>query len=47
MESEVNRTEDTDECECSHVYDEHEEGGGECAIEDCMCIQFERKHDDG
>ena len=29
-------------CYCGHVYDEHEERGGACTVDECGCVAFER-----
>lgn len=29
-------------CACGHEYDEHDDNGVECCVEDCDCIHFER-----
>lgn len=29
-----------DVCECGDVYDEHEEPGGPCLVDNCLCAEF-------
>jgi hypothetical protein len=30
----------SDTCECGDVFDEHEDNGGPCTVENCLCVAF-------